>query len=65
MEPLPAHLVPLGELGTGGHPWVVTAPGSKKKKTCLPDASVLSTACRTLYDEILEVGLVGGRGLLT
>ena len=31
MEPLPAHLVPLGELGTGwGHPWVVTAPGSKK-----------------------------------
>ena len=55
MEPLPAHLVPLGELGTGR---VVTAPGSQKKNqnTSLPGASVLSTARRTLCDERLEVG---------
>lgn len=64
MELLPAHLVPLGELETGGAPLGGHRPREQKKpkKTCLPGASVLSTACRTLYDERLEVGLMGGRG---
>lgn len=57
MEPLPAHLVPLGELGTGGGGWSLPQGAKKKKKnTSLPGASVLSTACRTPCDERLEVG---------